>query len=391
VAAEVNSGLRARGLELRAGFAVLAALGFIGCPGGSSATGGGSGGGSSTSTSSTANGGGNGGSTGGGSTTINLDSLPLGDGKVSTSPQVGYVYSCQTSFNGQGAAGNPPWISDAGTFDFTAKVVVEGSVSWPDVSFAVDVDCGATLVSGNDLPDHATGVYPISSSDPAYQYDQNPNHIGAQSLLYALPSNPTVAASPSCLGGGPIGVLFTGAYLYDALDAEGRDALAHEEQDLCQGHPDMSDSYHYHTLTQCLADPGTGHSNLLGYALDGFGIYGNRGVDGGLLTDADLDECHGHTHAIEWNGQSVVMYHYHATKEYPYSLGCYRGTPLGGSANPGADGGTGAAACDGGCSAGDVCCPSTEPCAGKCVPNCNLGTTCPANLTCNTSLGICLP
>jgi len=28
--------------------------------------------------------------------------LPLGDGHVTTSPQIGSVYSCQTSFNGGG-------------------------------------------------------------------------------------------------------------------------------------------------------------------------------------------------------------------------------------------------------------------------------------------------
>ena len=62
-------------------------------------------------------------------------------------------------------------------------------------------------------------------------------------------------------------------------------------------------------------------------ATDGFGIYGNRGETGAALMNADLDACHGHTHAILWDGVMVMMYHYHATKEYPYTLGCYRGTP----------------------------------------------------------------
>ena len=68
--------------------------------------------------------------------------------------------------------------------------------------------------------------------------------------------------------------------------------------------------------------------NLLGYAADGFGIYGVRGVNGETLTNADLDECHGHTHAITWNGATVTLYHYHATYEFPYTLGCFRGTPV---------------------------------------------------------------
>lgn len=135
---------------------------------------------------------------------------------------------------------------------------------------------------------------------------------------------------------GPIGVMLTGAQLFNALDALGRDAPAHELLDACNGHPDPSSTYHYHSLSKCMSDPGTGHSHLLGYAADGFGIYGLRGENGATLTDAELDACHGHTHAIEWNGKTVVTYHYHFTNEYPYSLGCYKGTP----ATSGGPGGT---------------------------------------------------
>lgn len=34
----------------------------------------------------------------------------------------------------------------------------------------------------------------------------------------------------------------------------------------------------------------TGHSPLFGYALDGFGIYGPRGEDGKMMTNAKLDK-----------------------------------------------------------------------------------------------------
>jgi twitching motility protein PilT len=71
-----------------------------------------------------------------------------------------------------------------------------------------------------------------------------------------------------------------------------------------------------------------GHSELVGYALDGFGIFGRYSEDGQALTNADLDECHGHTHEIEWDGATVNLYHYHAPWEYPYTLGCYQGTPI---------------------------------------------------------------
>ena len=143
---------------------------------------------------------------------------------------------------------------------------------------------------------------------------------------FDLPADPTLSAQPACAPGA-VGVLLTGSVLFSALDAPGRDAVAHETQDGCQGHPQVSGVYHYHSVTTCLDDkrlPG-GHSALVGYAIDGFGIFGRYGENGVLLKSADLDACHGHTHAIPWDGKTVVMYHYHATWDFPYTVGCLRG------------------------------------------------------------------
>lgn len=262
----------------------------------------------------------------------NLAALPLDDYHYTSSgPEEGYVYSCQSSFMGQGPSTVGPWVNvAANTWDLETKSEVEGSVSWAAASFSNTTSGSDRIITTNDLPQSpsTSGTFPISPSDPAYQYDMNPNSIFAQNLTFDLPLNPTEAAEPSCVNMGPIGVMLTGVVLYNALDALGRDAAAHEVLDSCWGHPDQSGTYHYHMLSPCMSDPGTGHSNLLGYALDGFGIYGPRGEDGEALTSADLDACHGHTHAITWNGKTVVMYHYHLTYDYPYSVGCYRGTPI---------------------------------------------------------------
>jgi hypothetical protein len=71
----------------------------------------------------------------------------------------------------------------------------------------------------------------------------------------------------------------------------------------------------------------SGISTLVGYALDGCGIYLERDSHGNLPTDADLDVCHGRTSAVPWDGKTVVMCHHDVTLEYPYTLGCYHGTP----------------------------------------------------------------
>jgi YHYH protein len=254
--------------------------------------------------------------------------LPLGDGKYTlTGPKRGWIYSCGPRMGGGGAMLDGPWIGNS-TWNSRRKISVRGSVAWRSTT-AFRATTATLFISGNGLPRHRTGVFPIRESDPAYRYDRNPNSIRAQSLGYAMFGTPKPAARPSCVDGGPIGVMLTGAVLFDGLDAEGRDAVAHELQDRCGGHPERTGQYHYHSLSPC-ADAGTSttaHSKLVGYAVDGFGIYGPRGEGSKLLSNADLDVCHGHTHSLVWRGQTMRLFHYHATREYPYTIGCFRASP----------------------------------------------------------------
>jgi YHYH protein len=258
-----------------------------------------------------------------------LTALPLGNDKFTNSPKRGYVYLCNEPVEGVAPTANVgPWVDEAaGTWNADEKPVVPGEVTWPS-EFEVGEGGELRGVSGNDLPDHPTGEFPIPADSTAYEYDQNPNEISAQEILLEFPYNPKVAAEPSCMGG-ESGVLLTGAALFNAFDANGDDAVAHEVQDQCDGHPQVQGVYHYHSQSDCVTDneAGEGHSPLVGYALDGFGIYGHHGEDGEVLTNEDLDECHGHTHEIEWNGNPTELFHYHSTYEFPYVVGCFRGEP----------------------------------------------------------------
>ena len=253
--------------------------------------------------------------------------LPLGDGRVTASgPRRGWVFACRVGGpGGSGAFRDGPWIKSNGTFDLTAKAVVNGNVAWPGQVVFRRTN-GRLLILGNGLPNsHGTGIFPISPSDDAYAYDRNPNRIRGQFVGYNLPASPARAGRRSCLPGGPIGVARNGVVIYIGLDAASRDAVAHETHDRCGGHPQRSGQYHYHAIPGCLTAGASRrrHSRLVGYALDGFRIYGHRGAGGKLLTNADLDACHGHSHRIGGRRR----YHYHATLEYPYTLGCFRGTP----------------------------------------------------------------
>jgi hypothetical protein len=267
----------------------------------------------------------------------NPTSLPIGDGRVTTSgPRRGYVYSCAAGF---GAAGGPPgggaqvegpWIHSDGTYDLTAKATVDGKIHWRNAKLRKSKTKRRRTYSGNGLPKGTTtGDFPIKASDDAYSYDRNPNSIRSQSVRYSLPRRPKAASKPSCLSMGPIGVAKNGVAIFNALDALDRDAVAHEVQDSCGGHPQQSGVYHYHDIPACLTrgESKRRASGLVGYALDGYPIYGPRGHRGKLLSNEDLDACHGKTSKVLYEGRWQRIYHYNATLEYPYTLGCFRGTP----------------------------------------------------------------
>ena len=207
------------------------------------------------------------------------------------------------------------------------KPSVAGRVAWPTSHVSIRTEGKERVIAANNLPDHATGIFPISPTDPVYRYDHNPNSIRARDILLHLPLDPGLAAQPSCVPMGMIGFTTDGVAIYNAVDNGGADAVAHEIQDFCHGHPQHEGQYHYHGPSPCMPNEMT--TGLVGYALDGFGIYGMRDrATGRILHDSDLDACHGRTGKVLWNGKLVTMYHYVLTREYPYTIGCFRGTPV---------------------------------------------------------------
>ena len=68
---------------------------------------------------------------------------------------------------------------------------------------------------------------------------------------------------------GIIGYMTNGVALYNALDAAGHDAAAHEVQDSCDGHPERQGEYHYHSLSRCV-EKTEGDGKVIGYALTDF-------------------------------------------------------------------------------------------------------------------------
>lgn len=252
--------------------------------------------------------------------------LPLGDNKYTTNgAKKGYIYLCHAQKGQGGAQSDGPWIHGS-TWNIKEKSSIAGHVSWSGAVFSSSVSSTTRTLSGNDLPiNHTTGVFPVSTSDPAYKYDKNPNTISSQTFTQSFPVTPEYSDTSTCIGG-EVGVMLTGVALFNGFDAELRDAVAHEVQDGCQGHPQEKGEYHYHGLSSCIKD--VSETTVIGFALDGFPITGPKVSENKYLVTDNLDECHGITSEIMLDGKKTVIYHYVMTQDFPYSVSCFRGKPV---------------------------------------------------------------
>jgi hypothetical protein len=229
---------------------------------------------------------------------------------------------------------------------------VEGSVRWGDRKFTEIRRVFTRRFVGNSLPNHTTGEFPVMEGTDAFPYynaapaespyetaDQIP--ITAYDMDITVPRFPVYHSVPTCIDRLVSGVATqTGItwHINIAPTPGGTfaDPIAALPPDECFGHPynnpgQPEGQYHYHGWSwRCFPNQGKSneHSPLFGYALDGFGIYGPRDVGGKLVTNAELDECHGHFGVVTWEGRKRTMYHYHLNTEFPYGPGCLRGRPL---------------------------------------------------------------
>ena len=212
---------------------------------------------------------------------------------------------------------------------------------WAD-RVTITVDGTSFRFESDGLPDHPLAkayLVPVGQEQPFTDFEIKPTEgfVVADPINATIPLFPvyTDTMTPTSLG--MIGVMISGAPLFNDYENPERSMVAMDDQhiqdgvgflDTCNGHPlQRGNSYHYHASPPCVTktvDAAGSHSAMIGVLLDGFPIYGPQGDAGVVVTNADLDECSGHTGATpEFPGG---IYHYHlTTEEAPYSIDCYHG------------------------------------------------------------------
>ena len=225
-------------------------------------------------------------------------------------------------------AGNTTAWLRAGDIDLDGNLVTQDRLITDNVT--IEFDATSMIIHTQGLPNHPTGKFPQDGFGPA----RNPNYITQNRATYFIPLEPRinpqhVAVRPDdanhALPMGPIGIAQNGVVFFNPFDASSQDAMS--MMDFCCGHPSPTGQYHYHKYPICInspwADDGTGHSPVIGWAFDGFPIYGPY-VAAGLMAkdasgDAGLNEFN--IHFDKDRG-----WHYQVTPgKFPYIIGGFWG------------------------------------------------------------------
>jgi hypothetical protein len=139
----------------------------------------------------------------------------------------------------------------------------------------------------------STDVYISCTCIPGYSigpWTGDPNIPSNQNFVFKITRNPVQnTGTLDSVGLGQIGVWSNGVVAYNASDGMSynnkgiwhRNAYYFEGAsfDNCLGHPDAHGCYHHHVNPSCLYNDkdSTHHSPIIGYAFDGYPIYGAYG------------------------------------------------------------------------------------------------------------------
>ena len=169
-------------------------------------------------------------------------------------------------------------------------------------------------VESNGMPDHQmmVGIRAWQQQVPIPQAYAGRN-------AWSIPLHPKMAEKPvsakTALFRGAIALAVNGVPIFNPIKNDGRtDTFTAGELDNFGGHCGKGDDYHYH-IGPVHLEKIVGKGNPIGYALDGYPLYGY--FDAAGKEPKNLDAFNGR---IEKDG-----YRYYSTKKYPYVNGGLRG------------------------------------------------------------------
>ncbi|WP_415404453.1 YHYH protein [Tateyamaria sp. SN3-11] len=202
---------------------------------------------------------------------------------------------------------------------------VIASVEEAGFADTVTVTCedGHAVISSDTYPDHTvmTGIVGTNEQLP----------VPAEDYAAPIPVVPELGDVPQTRDSS-LGVAVNGVPIFDYTGGgemsmqdlyhhqTQHDTLQTQQLDVCGGHAGRGDDYHYHVKPTCMIEmmENAAANPIIGWAFDGFPIYGDDNPDGSPIAADTLDVCNGQADA-------VFGYRYHTSNGAPYIIQCLMG------------------------------------------------------------------
>ncbi len=208
------------------------------------------------------------------------------------------------------------WLDGGNVYDVDGAFVKNLATFYNNTTWQMyNTSTGAITKTLTEADCQAAANPNVGAAYKNYCVECLPSYVSTLTKTIYIPVTPIKLTSPISFGGGPMssgpsvrGIAFNGV-VFDAPAPANVILAAYTLApfDDAGGHINMGAGYHYHAamgvskkITQT-----DGHAAMIGYALDGFGMYERLSAAGTEYTD--LDASRGHSDTIRG-------YHYHVDK-----------------------------------------------------------------------------
>ncbi|AXT54580.1 YHYH protein [Aquimarina sp. AD1] len=198
------------------------------------------------------------------------------------------------------------WFKDDKVYDVSGHFISKLNEFYSDDKWKLYREDGTIKVTDTEEGCLAAAKPQVEEKYHNYCVECLPEYFKDQITTFVIPVTPKYIKTTQNFGRGGIGIAFNGVK-YDPPAPTHAILAAHTIAPLDDhgGHVNPHGGYHYHAVTGSTKEitQTNSHSSMIGYAIDGFGIYGL--IDKKGNKSENLDECGGHF-------DDERGYHYHA-------------------------------------------------------------------------------
>ncbi|PWJ56831.1 YHYH protein [Dyadobacter jejuensis] len=219
---------------------------------------------------------------------------------------------CPSNISDDASAGGI-WLEDGNVYDVDGAFIENLASFYNDATWQMyDASTGA-ITKTLTIEDCEAAANPnVGEAYKNYCVECLPSYVSSVTNTYYIPVTPVKLSTAVSFGGGPgssgpstRGIAFNGV-VFDAPAPTSAilGAYTLAPFDDAGGHINLTAGYHYHAATglSTKIEQTDGHAAMIGYAMDGFGMYERLSATGTEYTD--LDDNRGHY-------DSTRGYHYH--------------------------------------------------------------------------------